>query len=32
MITGQLYDETTLLSAALAFERATMWHTKNPKL
>ncbi len=31
MITGQLYDETTLLSAALAFERATTWHTRNPK-
>ena len=32
MITGQLYDEATLLSAALAFERATTWHTRNPKL
>jgi len=32
MITGQLYDESTLLGAALAFERATTWHTRNPTL
>jgi Asp-tRNA(Asn)/Glu-tRNA(Gln) amidotransferase A subunit family amidase len=32
MITGQLYDESTLLGAALAFERATTWHTRNPNL
>ena len=32
MITGQLYDESTLLGAALALERATTWHTKNPSL
>lgn len=32
MITGRLYDEATLLGAALAFERATKWHTMNPTL
>jgi hypothetical protein len=31
MVTRQLYDESTL-AAALAFERATTWHTKNPSL
>ena len=32
MITGRLYDEATVLRVALAFERATTWHTVNPKL
>lgn len=30
MITGRLYDEATLLRAALAYERATKWHTMHP--
>jgi aspartyl-tRNA(Asn)/glutamyl-tRNA(Gln) amidotransferase subunit A len=32
MLTGRLYDEATLLRVALAFERATKWHTMNPTL
>ena len=32
MITGRLYDEATLLRVALAYERATRWHTMNPQL
>ena len=32
MLTGKLYDEATLLRVALAFERATKWHTMNPTL
>jgi Asp-tRNA(Asn)/Glu-tRNA(Gln) amidotransferase A subunit family amidase len=32
MITGRLYDEATVLRVALAYERATEWHTKNPAL
>ena len=32
MITGRLYDEATVLRVALAFERATPWHTMNPTL
>jgi Asp-tRNA(Asn)/Glu-tRNA(Gln) amidotransferase A subunit family amidase len=32
MVTGRLYDEATTLRVALAFERATDWHTMNPKL
>ena len=32
MITGRLYDEATLLRVALAYERATKWHTMNPAL
>ncbi len=32
MLTGRLYDEATLLRVALAFERATKWHTMNPSL
>jgi Asp-tRNA(Asn)/Glu-tRNA(Gln) amidotransferase A subunit family amidase len=32
MLTGRLYDEGTLLRAALAFERGTDWHTKNPTM
>src|SRR4051812_16271076 len=32
MITGRLYDEATVLRVALAYERATRWHTMNPPL
>jgi Asp-tRNA(Asn)/Glu-tRNA(Gln) amidotransferase A subunit family amidase len=32
MVTGRLYDEATLLRVALAFERGTDWHLKNPAL
>ncbi len=32
MVTGRLYDEATMLTAALAFERGTAWHTKHPPL
>jgi len=32
MFTGRLYDEATLLRVALAYERATKWHTMNPTL
>ena len=32
MVTGRLYDEATMLRVALAFERATKWHTMNPTL
>jgi Asp-tRNA(Asn)/Glu-tRNA(Gln) amidotransferase A subunit family amidase len=32
MVTGRLYDEATVLRVALAFERGTEWHTKNPTL
>jgi Asp-tRNA(Asn)/Glu-tRNA(Gln) amidotransferase A subunit family amidase len=32
MITGRLYDEAAVLRVALAYERATEWHTKNPTL
>jgi Asp-tRNA(Asn)/Glu-tRNA(Gln) amidotransferase A subunit family amidase len=32
MITGRLYDEATVLRVALAYERATQWHTMNPAL
>lgn len=32
MVTGRLYDEATVLRVALAFERGTEWHTKNPVL
>jgi Asp-tRNA(Asn)/Glu-tRNA(Gln) amidotransferase A subunit family amidase len=32
MVTGRLYDEATLLRVALAFERATKWHTMHPSL
>lgn len=32
MVTGRLYDEATTLRVALAFERATDWHSKNPVL
>jgi Asp-tRNA(Asn)/Glu-tRNA(Gln) amidotransferase A subunit family amidase len=30
MVTGRLYDEATTLGVALAYERATRWHTMNP--
>jgi Asp-tRNA(Asn)/Glu-tRNA(Gln) amidotransferase A subunit family amidase len=32
MITGRLYDEATVLRVALAYERATNWHSMNPPL
>lgn len=32
MVTGRLYDEATVMRVALAFERNTDWHTKNPVL
>jgi len=32
MVTGRLYDEATVLRVALAYERATKWHTMNPEL
>jgi len=32
MVTGRLYDEATVLRVALAFERGTEWHMKNPVL
>ena len=32
MLTGRLWDETTLLRAAAAFEHATEWHKQHPAL
>lgn len=32
MFTGGLYNETAPLRVALAFERATKWHTMHPKM
>lgn len=32
MFTGGLYDEAAPLRVALAFERATSWHTMHPKM
>ncbi|HVL67677.1 MAG TPA: amidase [Vicinamibacterales bacterium] len=32
MVTGRLYDEATTLRVALAHERATEWHRRNPDL
>ncbi len=32
MITGRLYDEASVLRVALAYERATKWHTMHPAL
>lgn len=32
MFTGGLYDEAAALRVALAFERATRWHTMRPEL
>ena len=29
MVTGRLYDEATVLRVALAYERATKWHTRS---
>ena len=32
MVTGRLYDEATIMRVALAYERGTEWHKKNPTL
>jgi Asp-tRNA(Asn)/Glu-tRNA(Gln) amidotransferase A subunit family amidase len=32
MVTGRLYDEATVLRVALAYERGTEWHLRNPTL
>src|SRR5690606_16249310 len=32
MVTGRLYDEATMLRVALAYERATKWHTMHPTI
>ena len=32
MFTGGVYDEVSPLRVALAFERATKWHTMHPKM
>lgn len=32
MFTGGLYDEASALRVALAYERATKWHTMHPKM
>lgn len=32
LVTGRLYEEATLLQAALAYERATTWSTMHPDL
>ena len=32
MFTGKLYDEVTPLRVALAYEKATKWHTMHPQL
>ena len=32
LFTGRLYQEGTPLRLALAFERATEWHTMHPKV
>lgn len=32
MLTGKLWDEGTLLSAAAAFEAATDWHRRHPEI
>jgi Asp-tRNA(Asn)/Glu-tRNA(Gln) amidotransferase A subunit family amidase len=32
MITGRLYDESTILRVALAYERATTWNETKPEL
>ena len=32
MLTGRLWEESTVLRAAAAFEAATDWHTKHPAL
>jgi aspartyl-tRNA(Asn)/glutamyl-tRNA(Gln) amidotransferase subunit A len=32
MFTSGLYDEASALRVALAFEKATKWHTMHPKI
>ncbi len=32
MLTGRLYEESTLLQAARAYQQATAWHTMHPPL
>ncbi|HKP47928.1 MAG TPA: amidase [Pyrinomonadaceae bacterium] len=32
MFTGRLYDEAAALRVALAFEKATQWHSMHPKM
>jgi Asp-tRNA(Asn)/Glu-tRNA(Gln) amidotransferase A subunit family amidase len=32
LFTGKLYEEGTLLRVALAYQQATDWHTKHPKM
>ncbi len=32
MVTGRLYDETAVLSAAAWYEQATAWHSRRPPL
>ena len=32
MLTGRLYDEGTMARVALAFEQATEWKDRHPKL
>ena len=32
MLTGKLWGEATLARAGAAFEVATQWHTKHPRL
>ena len=32
MVTGRLYEEATILRVALAYERATSWHSMHPDL
>jgi Asp-tRNA(Asn)/Glu-tRNA(Gln) amidotransferase A subunit family amidase len=32
MVTGRLYDESTVCRVALAYEQATAWHQKHPTL
>ena len=32
MVTGRLFDEATVLGAAHAYERATPWHARHPRL
>lgn len=32
MVTGRLFDEATILRIALAYERATTWHTMHPTI
>jgi Asp-tRNA(Asn)/Glu-tRNA(Gln) amidotransferase A subunit family amidase len=32
LFTGKLYEEGTLMRVALAYQQATDWHTKHPKM